>query len=201
LLPPGGRVEAIVTGPSAEAQAALRSRCFDTGPDGDSNPEMVLADILSASPSRLPARPALGGTPVYSSIAPATLQRVEATAPDFLVTFTEDKEGFYVNGRKFEMNSGPMLTVNVGSLQHWRVMNSTKEVHPFHIHQVHFLAYAVGDKPVKDPVWFDTVNVPYGSSADLVMDFTDPIIRGMSLFHCHLLKHEDKGMMAKILFR
>jgi len=35
----------------------------------------------------------------------------------------------------------------------------------------------------------------------LVMDFTDPIIRGMSLFHCHLLKHEDKGMMAKILFR
>ena len=41
----------------------------------------------------------------------------------------------------------------------------------------------------------------YGSSVDLVMDFTDPIIRGMSLFHCHLLNHEDKGMMAKILFR
>jgi len=36
---------------------------------------------------------------------------------------------------------------------------------------------------------------------DLVMDFTDPIIRGVSLFHCHLLGHEDKGMMAKILFR
>jgi FtsP/CotA-like multicopper oxidase with cupredoxin domain len=99
------------------------------------------------------------------------------------------------------MNSGPMLTVNVGSLKHWRVVNPTKEVHPFHIHQVHFLAYAVGGKPVKDPVWLDTVNVPYGSSVDLIMDFTDPIIRGMSLFHCHLLKHEDKGMMAKILFR
>ena len=201
LLPPGGRVEAIVTGPSAKAQVALRSRCFDTGPDGDSNPEMVLADILSASPSKLPARPALGGAPVYSSFPPAELRRVEATAPDFVVTFTEDKEGFYVNGQKFEMNSGPMLTVNVGSLKHWRVVNPTKEVHPFHIHQVHFLAYAVGGKPVKDPVWLDTVNVPYGSSVDLVMDFTDPIIRGMSLFHCHLLKHEDKGMMAKILFR
>jgi FtsP/CotA-like multicopper oxidase with cupredoxin domain len=94
-----------------------------------------------------------------------------------------------------------MLTVDVGSLQHWRVTNSTKEVHPFHIHQVHFLVYAVDGNSVKDPVWLDTVNVPYGSSADLVMDFTDPIIRGMSLFHCHLLKHEDKGMMAKILFR
>jgi FtsP/CotA-like multicopper oxidase with cupredoxin domain len=201
LLPPGGRVEAIVTGPTADARAVLRSRCFDTGPDGDPNPEMVLADILSTSPSKLPARPALGGAPGHSSFPPAELQRVEATAPDFVVTFTEDKEGFYVNGRKFEMNSGPMLTVDVGSLKHWRVVNPTKEMHPFHIHQVHFLAYAVGDKPVKDPVWLDTVNVPYGSSADLVMDFTDPIIRGMSLFHCHLLKHEDKGMMAKILFQ
>jgi hypothetical protein len=111
-------VEAIVTGPTADARAVLRSRCFDTGPDGDPNPEMVLADILSASPSKLSARPALGGAPVYSSFPPAELQRVEATAPDFVVTFTEDKEGFYVNGRKFEMNAGPMLTVNVGSLKH-----------------------------------------------------------------------------------
>jgi FtsP/CotA-like multicopper oxidase with cupredoxin domain len=99
------------------------------------------------------------------------------------------------------MDSGPMLTVDVGSLQHWRVTNPTREVHPFHIHQVHFLTYAVDGNPVKDPVWLDTVNVPYGSSVDLVMDFTDPIIRGMSLFHCHLLNHEDKGMMAKVLFR
>ena len=35
---------------------------------------------------------------------------------------------------------------------------------------------------------------------DLIMDCTDPIIRGVSVLHCHLLKHEDKGMMAKILF-
>ena len=201
LLPPAGRVEAIVTGPSANSHAALRTRCFDTGPDGDANPAMVLADVVSAPSSNLEARPAIGGPPVHLSFTPAVLRKVEASEPQFVVDFTEDKQGFYVNGQKFEMNSGPMLTVDVGSLQHWRVTNSTKEVHPFHIHQVHFLVYAVDGKPVKDPVWLDTVNVPYGSSADLVMDFTDPIIRGMSLFHCHLLKHEDKGMMAKILFR
>jgi suppressor of ftsI len=201
LVPPAGRVEAIVTGPSADSQVALRTRCFDTGPDGDSNPAMVLADIVSAKPSSLQARPALGGSPVYTTFSPTTLKRVEASDPQFVVTFTEDKQGFYINGQKFEMNSGPMLTVDVGSLQRWRVMNSTKEVHPFHIHQVHFLPYAADRKAVKDPAWVDTVNVPYGSSVDLVMDFTDPIIRGMSLFHCHLLKHEDKGMMAKVLFR
>ncbi|MEY2498969.1 MAG: hypothetical protein QOD12_2525 [Verrucomicrobiota bacterium] len=201
LLPPAGRVEAIVTGPPAASHAALRSRCFDSGPDGDSNPAMVLADIASAQPAKVQARPPLGGKPVYANFSPAVLQRVEAAEPQFVVNFTEDKQGFYINGQKFEMNSGPMLTVDVGSLHHWRVMNPTKEVHPFHIHQVHFLVYAVGENPVKNPAWVDTVNVPYGSSVDLVMDFTDPIIRGMSLFHCHLLSHEDKGMMAKILFR
>ena len=201
LLPPAGRVEAIVVGPPANSQAALRTRCFDTGPDGDSNPAMVLADIVSTPPPNFPARPVLGGQPVYATFSDANLKQVETREPQFVVDFTEDKQGFYINGQKFEMNSGPMLTVDVGSLQHWRVTNSTKEVHPFHIHQVHFLVYAENGKAVKDPVWLDTVNVPYGSSADLVMDFTDPIIRGMSLFHCHLLKHEDKGMMAKILFR
>jgi FtsP/CotA-like multicopper oxidase with cupredoxin domain len=201
LLPPAGRVEAIVTGPRADSHAALRSRCFDTGPDGDSNPAMVLADIVSTQPSSLQARRAFSGAPVYATFRTTVLERVKAREPQFVVNFTEDKQGFYINDQKFEMTDGPMLTVDVGSLQHWRVVNSTKEVHPFHIHQVHFLAYAVDDKPVKDPVWLDTVNVPYGSSVDLVMDFTDPIIRGMSLFHCHLLKHEDKGMMAKILFR
>jgi len=201
LLPPAGRVEAIVTGPSADSQAALRSGCFDTGPDGDSNPAMVLADIGSTQPPNLQERAALGGSAVYAIFSPITLKRIEVSEPQFIVTFTEDKQGFYINGQKFEMNAGPMLTVYVGSLQHWRVVNSTKEVHPFHIHQVHFLPYAVKGNAVKDPAWVDTVNVPYGSSVDLVMDFTDPIIRGMSLFHCLLQKHEDKGMMAKILFR
>src|SRR5437660_6622620 len=201
LVPPAGRVEAIVTGPPAESHAALRSRCFDTGPDGDSNPAMVLADIISAQPSSLQVRRGDGVAPVYATFPPTVLERVESTSLQFVCPFTEDKQGFYINGQKFEMNAGPMLTVDIGSLQHWRVMNPTREVHPFHIHQVHFLVYAVGEKPMKDPVWVDTVNVAYGSSVDLVMDLTDPIIRGMSLFHCHLLSHEDKGMMAKILFR
>jgi FtsP/CotA-like multicopper oxidase with cupredoxin domain len=74
-------------------------------------------------------------------------------------------------------------------------------VHPFHIHQVHFLTYSQNDQHLAQPEWLDTVNVPVQGSIDLMMDFTDPIIRGVSLFHCHLLSHEDKGMMATILFK
>jgi FtsP/CotA-like multicopper oxidase with cupredoxin domain len=78
--------------------------------------------------------------------------------------------------------------------QPWRIVNKTHEVHPFRIHQVHFLFYSIDV-----PEWLDTVNVPFEGSLDLIMDFTDPIIRGMSLFHRHLVSDNDKGMMAKIL--
>jgi suppressor of ftsI len=93
-----------------------------------------------------------------------------------------------------------MVRVRVGSYQHWRVINATREVHPFHIHQAHFLAYAENGVQLPQPAWLDTVNVPPAGSVDVIMDFTDPVIRGMSVFHCHLLNHEDKGMMAKVLF-
>jgi FtsP/CotA-like multicopper oxidase with cupredoxin domain len=80
-------------------------------------------------------------------------------------------------------------------------VNNTNELHPFHIHQIHFLFFAQNHARVAQPEWLDTVNVPVKGSVDLMMDFTDPIIRGESLFHCHLLSHEDKGMMAKIRFK
>jgi FtsP/CotA-like multicopper oxidase with cupredoxin domain len=198
LLPPAGRLEAIVTGPAAGTPRHLISRCVDTGPDGDPNPGMILADIVP--------RPAADSTPKIpeSSLKPdfktLDLAAEEKVPPRFIVTFTEDKNGFYINKEKFTPDAAPMVRARVGTFQHWRIVNATRELHPMHIHQVHFLAYAENDRPIADPMWLDTVNVPYGGSVDLIMDFTDPVIRGMSVFHCHLLNHEDKGMMAKILF-
>jgi suppressor of ftsI len=49
------------------------------------------------------------------------------------------------------------------------------------------------------PEWLDT-GTPDGS-VDLIMTLTDPIISAWTVFHCHLLKHEDKGMMAKSLLQ
>jgi len=201
LVPPAGRLEAIVVGPASGSRAMLSTRCVDTGPDGDPNPAMVIADV--SSPGDHPAMHTIVnyGDPVaHNKVAESLLRELEAAKPDFTVTFTEDKNGFYINGRKFYMQDDPLLRVRVGGLQHWRIVNSSREVHPFHIHQVHFLAYAENGIHSDSPEWLDTVNVPYGGTVDLVMDFTDPIIRGVSLFHCHLLNHEDKGMMAKIVF-
>jgi suppressor of ftsI len=198
LLPPAGRLEAIVTGPAPGAPRHLISRCVDTGPDGDPNPSMVLADIAPRSAAG--AIPRLSKSSLPPDVKELDLAAEEKAPPRFTVTFTEDKNGFYINTEKFAPDAAPMVRARVGSFQHWRIVNASRELHPMHIHQVHFLAYAENDQPISDPVWLDTVNVPYGGSVDVIMDFTDPVIKGMSVFHCHLLNHEDKGMMAKILF-
>lgn len=210
LVAPAGRVEAVVTGPPLARHPALRTLCVDTGPDGDPNPGMVLADLIEPRPkqsnpdnhNRDPrpgseqaanARPAL--------YKPIHLEPLKKSRPHFTVIFTEDKNGFYINGKKFAMDAEPMTSVRVGAYQHWRIVNRSAELHPFHIHQVHFLAYAENGVPLAQPAWLDTVNVRVGGTVDVILDFTNPVIRGMSLFHCHLLNHEDKGMMAKVLFK
>jgi suppressor of ftsI len=207
LLPPAGRVEAIVTAPDEQGRTVLRTRCVDTGADGDPNPGMILADVVSSrtAASPPPGPPAAAEPSGVASATPPAfttldVQLAEQEPPRFTTVFSEDKQGFYINDQKYSPDAQPMVRARVGELQHWRIVNHTHELHPFHIHQVHFLTYLENDRAIPDPRWLDTVNVPTGGSVDAVMDFTDPIIRGMSLFHCHLLNHEDKGMMAKILF-
>jgi suppressor of ftsI len=176
----------------------------DTGPDGDLNPEMVLADLAPAGLDPIGSDPLPKQVhaiderpPLYKRL---DLERWKKTAPNFTVTFTEDKSGFYINGQKFAPDASPMTSARVGTYQHWRIVNESAEHHPFQIHQVHFLAYAENGVLLPHSAWLDTVNVPYRGTVDVILDFTNPVIKGMSVFHCHLLNHEDKGMMAKILF-
>lgn len=197
MVPPAGRLEAIVTGPDAAAHAHLRTLCVNTGALGDPNPGMVLADLHAGKLALPEKKHRKLAPPEYQSI---DLHAYESSKPDFTVVFTEDEKGFYINDRKYEPDAAPMTRARVGTYQHWRILNSSAELHPMHIHQVHFLVFAANGKLLENPVWLDTVNVPVGETVDVVMDFTNPVIRGMSLFHCHLLNHEDKGMMAKILF-
>jgi FtsP/CotA-like multicopper oxidase with cupredoxin domain len=80
----------------------------------------------------------------------------------------------------------------------------TPEDHIFHIHQIHFQVIAVNGVPVNDPIIRDTIRVPHQvgrtpiSSVRLRMDFRDPKIVGTFVYHCHILGHEDKGMMGSI---
>jgi suppressor of ftsI len=203
LLAPAGRVEFIIKGPKPSRTTSLRSLCVNTGADGDPNPEMVLADLDTSARESAPTH-SVQAEPhdktKYEPLPNRIRDQLERSAPDFTVKFSEDKNGFYLNDRRFAQDDEPMTRAKVGTYAHWRVTNATNEIHPFHIHQVHFLVYGRAGAALRRPQWMDTVNLAPNESLDLIMDFTNPIIRGVSVFHCHLLKHEDKGMMAKILF-
>jgi len=105
FVPPAGRVKAIVTGPEDGVHTSLRTSCIDTGPDGDPSPAMALADLVDPPQpdTRVAPAPLNRLVPLYKPLSPTRLAGMENGLADFVVTFTEDKNGFYTNGSKFSM--------------------------------------------------------------------------------------------------
>ena len=102
-------------------------------------------------------------------------------------------------------SSPPNITVRQGEVEDWIIENRSPELHAFHIHQIHFMLLDWNGVPVNEPFLRDTVNVAYWDGASPVypsvklrMDFRDPNITGTFVYHCHLLEHEDGGMMGTI---
>lgn len=207
VVPPASRAEFVVTGPSA-GRGILRTLCYHTGPNGDPDPEMTLALLQSPTGERGVRRnqaPIVAGAPLPSN---AYTTQLPAPSEKRLVILSEDaKPHFFINGRSFHANAKPMFVVHVGTTEEWQIENVTQEIHDFHIHQIHFVVERVDGIPVRHKYWADSVVVPHrhlvnGKSVPgsllLMMDFRDPVIRGEFVFHCHILDHEDQGMMAKI---
>ncbi|HEY1976616.1 MAG TPA: multicopper oxidase domain-containing protein [Candidatus Baltobacteraceae bacterium] len=198
VLPPAARVEfvAATAGPSV-----LRTRCYFSGPVGDPDPAQILAYLGKARGAAIPAH---GSIKLPHLVAGAPLDRdgPAGALPQPVVTrrvrLTENAKGFYINGHAYSPEAPPTFVVHTGTTERWTVENLTQEIHAFHIHQVHFVVESINGARVAHRHWADTVVVPYNGNMTLLMDFRSPLIRGTFLFHCHILDHEDMGMMAKI---
>jgi FtsP/CotA-like multicopper oxidase with cupredoxin domain len=205
LVAPAGRIEAVVEAP-AQSGAPFETLCVDYGPDGDTDPPRTLATIaLGAEPAVVhastTAAPALAEP--FGDIHAA---RIVARRS---VNFSENNPAgqFFINGKLFDPASAPMFVVRAGTVEEWTIANYANELHAFHIHQIHFLVEDVNGVKQPDTSWLDTVTIPYATHVGnvtkpgvvhLLMDFRDPVIVGTFVFHCHILEHEDYGMMAKI---
>jgi FtsP/CotA-like multicopper oxidase with cupredoxin domain len=103
----------------------------------------------------------------------------------------------------FNPNNPPAIVTTQGSVEDWTIENRAMENHEFHIHQIHFLPMARNGVPVSNGQYLDTIDIPYWTgtgpypSVKLRMDFRGPIV-GDFVYHCHILGHEDSGMMAII---
>ena len=219
LLPPGSRAEFVVTTPKTSDQAQLITQNWDTGPDGDFDPTRPIANIESqsgienaAAVKQLPSHAVRTRVTRFAALAAANpvAQRnlyfsevlQDPANPNSPTNFFITEEG--QQPELFDMKNPPNIVVHSGTVEDWVVQNTALEDHIFHIHQIHFQVLEVNGQPVNDPAIRDTVDLPYWSgsgpypSVKVRMDFRDPNIVGTFVYHCHILQHEDAGMMAAI---
>jgi len=210
VIPPAGRAEFIVTG---QAQpAALVSNCVNTGSAGDPAPAAVLGMLADDTTWSTSAKVRSTAARVRAPVALRRSQfyRVALPAPvaERTIHFEEDANGFYLDDKQYDPTGPSSVIAQSGTVEEWTLENDTFEVHDFHIHQVHFVVESIDGVAQPSPHWVDTVTMPPGatgvqgqfhpSETKVLIDFRDPIIRGTFVYHCHILDHEDGGMMAKI---
>jgi len=219
VLPPASRAEFIVKGPAEGVRASLVTRSVDTGPAGENDPTRPLATVVGKAgapepQSQLPIQsanlPAAQTVPL-SKVAPVRQRRLYFTEkaqnpndPNSPTTFMLTVDG--QAARPFDPNATvPNVITRQGDVEDWIVENRTTELHDFHIHQLHFQLLEWNGVPVNEPYLRDTINVAYWDgnspvypSVKLRLDFRNPNIIGTFLYHCHLLEHEDGGMMGTI---
>jgi hypothetical protein len=115
----------------------------------------------------------------------------------------------------FRMDGNPNVTVAHGSREYWLLVNDSDECHNFHVHQTKFVvldadfsaegrpsaAQCLGDRglapPINRNVLHDNYPLPPRARVLVMIRFDGPKL-GRFVFHCHILEHEDKGMMATI---
>src|SRR5579871_3617134 len=215
-IPPAGRAEFIVQAPATGATAAFMTNSVSTGPTGNFDEGQTLATIQltnTADGHHMPGAtaPADASALKFANLSeqPATTQRKLFFSEEFGGTNGPIQFYITVDGQKqkvFEPNEKPAIVTKVGAVEDWTIENRALETHAFHMHQIHFKLLEVDGKPAPNQDLLDTVEIPYWEgnghpyhSVKVRMDFRDPSTAGTFVFHCHILLHEDLGMMHTIL--
>jgi FtsP/CotA-like multicopper oxidase with cupredoxin domain len=192
-LSPGERAEIVVTMSPGE-RTVLRSYPPDVGGlfarfNGGSDRFDVLE--LRADTDLAPSPP-----------VPATLAPAPDLADDPVAAVRRfEVSGHNINGLKMDM-SRIDETVELGSTEVWQVHNRDGTPHSFHVHDVQFEVLEVDGAapPPELSGWKDTVFVRPGSTIRIALRFTDYADPDTPyMYHCHLLRHEDHGMMGQFV--
>jgi FtsP/CotA-like multicopper oxidase with cupredoxin domain len=208
LLAPGKRAEMLVQG-GAPGTYELRTRPVDKG---------TVSMGLRTEPDALLATLVVEGAPVELQPLPTTLLpfadlRGAEIATRRTITFQAPMSGmmggmggmqgmghmrgmpgmFRIDGRDFDPNRVDQ-TLQLGATEEWVIRNASDEVHPFHIHVTPFQVVAINGQPHAARSYEDTVPVPPRGEITIRMRFLD--FTGRSVYHCHILMHEDGGMMG-----
>lgn len=189
VLPPGKRYDVLVRWPRS-GDYELRTLRYSTGPDGDDYPARRLMTVH------------VRGSAVPDAVWPVSLapQSMLATAPvdrTRHLVFSEDPttNEFYINGEQFDATHINYVA-KLGTTEEWIIRNTAGEEHPFHIHVNDFMVMSVDGEPYHARSEQDVVPLPAHGTVRIRMHFSRFV--GLTVFHCHILAHEDNGMMGVI---
>jgi suppressor of ftsI len=202
FIGPGERVDAIAVGPQA-GEHAMRTIPFQNEAWKKPGPVQQLATIVSVG----------SGTARANAEAEVLGQRVEgarwidevratpiARRRTLEYSRTSDRHAFMIDGHVMDENRIDQ-TVKLGDTEEWTIVNTDQQYHSFHIHQTRFLVTEINGVHQNEDSLRDTFSVPPATAdgpgvLQVVIPFTDPVIVGRFVYHCHAVDHEDKGMMG-----
>ncbi|MGK7896956.1 MAG: multicopper oxidase family protein [Xenococcus sp. (in: cyanobacteria)] len=202
LLTPGQRVDVLVKGDQEAGQYRLLNLAYNRGSMGmmggrgmmgrnDRDVPIVLATLNYESTVESLSLPTKL-TSISILPEPQTVRRFELNhgmSPTVGMAFL-------INGQPYR---GDRLDteVKLNSIEDWEITNTGVMDHPFHIHVNHFQVISRNGQPESLPAWRDTVLIPRGETVRIRIRFSD--FTGKTVYHCHILDHEDLGMMGNLM--
>ena len=189
LLSPASRREILVVG-GPEGSTRLLSLPFTPfGPTP--TPEQTLATLNSS------------GTEVDEPLPP---RRLPDQQPDLRddkidshheIVYSQEPPNFFINGKQFQDDPQDVMeTLELNKTSEWTIRNTTGFWHTFHIHINDFQITERNGVPVGGIEHQDNLSIPPGE--DVTMRYKPTQFTGRFVFHCHVLGHEDNGMMAVV---
>lgn len=212
LLTPGNRADLLVTTTAGDSvlRAFYQNRGSMPGmmgpgsgasnppdqPDGAALATLRVAGEPVASLAAVPAQKGLGD--LRSGSVAAHRQIVLAAGMGMGMGGGAGMMRFTINGREFN-EARTDTTVAAGDVEEWTLINTSPMDHPFHLHVWPMQIIEENGQGTNTPIWQDVVNVPANGRVKVRVAFKD--FRGRSAYHCHILDHEDLGMMGAIEVR
>ena len=199
LLAPGNRADLLVR-PTGTGSTTLRTLAVDRGGMGMMGGSATSAEVELATVDIGAGGPGTGS----GAAAWPTLEDLRSAPVDRRRTVTmTGGMGMGMGGMEFGFDGrtfDPERTdheLALGTVEEWTIRNATMMEHPFHLH---VWPMQVLDAPDLDsagpPDWRDTVSVPAGGQVTLRVAVRD--FGGRTVYHCHVLDHEDMGMMGTV---
>jgi bilirubin oxidase len=190
LLANSGRAEILVRAGEAKRSAVLQTLPYDrydphTRPADWDQPRNLLGLEYTSEPfgdeATIPEK--------LHVVPPIDTSRVRAHR---VVVFSQG----LIDGKRMDMERVD-ITARLGTTEIWQIQNVVGMDHPFHLHGFHFQVLDRDGVPESYTSWHDTVNIPKHSTVRIVIHFDD--FPGKWMYHCHILNHEDMGMMGILL--